>query len=154
MEQRPRPSFPLPSRLLFDFYDSCTIEEYQEQLGTQPFQAFLSRLGGWSLLQNAKFDPSTCDWETLEQQLHGHDIEGVFSIKVDPNTNVVTIKNPNFLMSIYQRQSLDEYLVKLLTELEVDDELALEAVQEALNLESTLIGVSLKRRCNFNWKNV
>lgn len=57
-------------------------------------------------------------------------------------------------MSIYQRQSLDEYLVKLLTELEVDDELALEAVQEALNLESTLIGVSLKRRCNFNWKNV
>lgn len=32
LEQNPRPSFPVPYRLLFDFYDSCTSDEHQEQL--------------------------------------------------------------------------------------------------------------------------
>lgn len=34
LEQNPRPSFPVPYRLLFDFYDSCISDEHQEQLAS------------------------------------------------------------------------------------------------------------------------
>ncbi|KAI6243066.1 Peptidase M13 domain containing protein [Aphelenchoides fujianensis] len=132
--------------MLFDFYDSCTAEEHQDQLGTQPFAAFVfrlqgtqpfaafvSRLGGWSLLQNAKFDGANFAWESLEQQLAGYDLPALLSI---------TIEAPAFLLATYRRQLLDDYFTRLLEELEVDAALAQEAVQEALDFESALIGTT------------
>lgn len=89
LEQKPRPSFPLPYRLLFDYYDSCVSDDYQEQLGIQPFNALISRLGGWPLLQNAKFDADTFEWEALEQQMHAYEISGLFHTELNPNANTV-----------------------------------------------------------------
>lgn len=53
----------------------------------------------------------------------------------------VSLKSPQFLLATYRRQGLEEYFGRLLAELDVDDELSLKAVQEALDLESNLIDV-------------
>jgi hypothetical protein len=49
----------------------------------------VSRLGGWALLQNAKFDADNFEWEMLEQQLNGYGVDGLLAMQVDPATNMV-----------------------------------------------------------------
>jgi type II secretory pathway component PulK len=46
------------------------------------------------------------------------------------------------MLASYRRQHLVEFLTRLLVELDVDEELAQVAVQEALDFESSLIDVS------------
>lgn len=46
------------------------------------------------------------------------------------------------MLSNYRRQALDEYFTRLLIELDVDEELAQLSVQETLDFEGKIFGVS------------
>ncbi|CAD5222849.1 unnamed protein product [Bursaphelenchus okinawaensis] len=133
LEEKPRPSFPTPQRLLFDYYDSCMNEEYQNQLDLIEFSSLISKLGGWHLLQNAKFDNESVEFEKLEMELHKYGTETLIFVKDD------TISTPKFMQETYKEQNLHEFFLNLLTEMDVDIDLAQVAVEKVLRLEEELI---------------
>uniref|UniRef100_A0A1I7RNT9 Peptidase_M13_N domain-containing protein n=1 Tax=Bursaphelenchus xylophilus TaxID=6326 RepID=A0A1I7RNT9_BURXY len=143
LEEKPRPSFPLPQRLLFDFYDSCMNEEHQNQLASHP--SLVSKIGGWHLLQNAKFDNESAQFEKLEVNLHNYGIETLIVVKDD------IISAPEFMQETFKEQNLHEFFLNVLTEMDVDIDLAQTAVEKALRLEAELIkakkkGLSVKMK--------
>ncbi|KAI6192994.1 Neprilysin-2-like protein [Aphelenchoides besseyi] len=126
LEQRPRHA----SSILFDFYDSCIDVDQQ---GIQPFHLFVSKLGGWPLLQNAQFNVANFDFAALDRQLT------FFSIPTLLDVMDAEIRAPAFLLSTHRRQKLDDFFVRILAEFDVDEKLASEAVEEALDCESQLM---------------
>ena len=142
-----------------------SVTRFGRLQGAQPYHALVSRLGGWPLLQNAKSDAATFEWESLEQQLHTYGVHALVEIIADAHLKTaslrslarrsfeaplafqLTLRPAPLLLGSFRRQQLDEYFARLLEELDADSELTQTAVQEALDFEAELLDVGERVAC-------
>lgn len=78
-------------------------DQAQDALDLMPLLSLVSSLGGWALLQNAKFDEKNFFWETLEGQMHLIGLDGLIgmSVHTDPiNENDGGILTVSFYMIV------------------------------------------------------
>ncbi len=70
------------ARLVQVFYASCIDEQSQIEQDSLPMNALISQLGGWPLIQNAKFDDANYNWEMQAGQLALIGIGALFRLLV------------------------------------------------------------------------
>uniref|UniRef100_A0A158R4U0 Neprilysin n=1 Tax=Syphacia muris TaxID=451379 RepID=A0A158R4U0_9BILA len=78
------------------YYSSCMNVELQETMDLLPITQMISNLGGWPLLQNAKFDDTNFKWESLAGQLLVHGVPTILDLYVhnspaNNSRNILTV---------------------------------------------------------------
>uniref|UniRef100_A0A1I7XAS8 Neprilysin n=1 Tax=Heterorhabditis bacteriophora TaxID=37862 RepID=A0A1I7XAS8_HETBA len=82
LEKTSKHNISRPMKLSQIYYESCMDEDSQDDLGILPLTALISKLGGWELLTNARFDSVDYHWETLAGQLALDAVDGFVRIFV------------------------------------------------------------------------
>ncbi|WKX94277.1 hypothetical protein Q1695_011494 [Nippostrongylus brasiliensis] len=90
-------------KLARTYYDSCTDEEAQSELGTLPLMALISQLGGWELLTNARFNSANYHWEALAGQLTTIGVDGIIKVFVhnsfqDRDSHILMFSPPKLFL--------------------------------------------------------
>uniref|UniRef100_A0A914D5C5 Uncharacterized protein n=1 Tax=Acrobeloides nanus TaxID=290746 RepID=A0A914D5C5_9BILA len=147
------------AKLVYIYYDSCMDDQAQDTLDLMPLFSLVSSLGGWSLLQNAKFDEKDFFWETLEGQMHLFGVDGLIgmTVRTDPlNENgggVLTLHAPRLLLEhrhLYSDdfeknvflQQYKIYMVDLLQLLGADPEGIEPQLKEIIDFEQSLANIT------------
>ncbi|CEF59674.1 Phosphate-regulating neutral endopeptidase [Strongyloides ratti] len=145
-------------KLLKNYYDSCMDDRAQDALDQMPLVSLFSSLGGWPLLQNARFDDRHFQWEILASQVHMLGISGLFSFSIIPDIEdtskcIITFRSPRLLLEhkhlyipSYQTnghlQHYKIYMKELMELLDVDTNAIENSLQMILEFEQRLATIS------------
>uniref|UniRef100_A0A0N5CA17 Peptidase_M13 domain-containing protein n=1 Tax=Strongyloides papillosus TaxID=174720 RepID=A0A0N5CA17_STREA len=145
-------------KLLKNYYDSCMDDSGQDALDTMPLVSLLSSLGGWPLLQNARFDDKHFRWEILASQVHMLGISSLFSFSIIPDIEdtskyIVMFRSPRLLLehkhlyvTPYQTnahlQHYNLYMKELMELLDADPDAIQNSLQMILEFEQKLANIS------------
>uniref|UniRef100_A0A0K0EGY1 Peptidase M13 C-terminal domain-containing protein n=1 Tax=Strongyloides stercoralis TaxID=6248 RepID=A0A0K0EGY1_STRER len=145
-------------KLLKKYYDSCMDDRAQDALDQMPLVSLFSSLGGWPLLQNARFDDKHFRWEILASQVHMLGISGLFSFSISPDIEdtskcILTFRSPRLLLEhkhfyaqSYQinghLQHYKLYMKELMKLLDADIDVIDNSLQMILEFEQKLAAIS------------
>uniref|UniRef100_A0A0N4Z3A4 Peptidase_M13 domain-containing protein n=1 Tax=Parastrongyloides trichosuri TaxID=131310 RepID=A0A0N4Z3A4_PARTI len=145
-------------KLLKNYFDSCMDDNAQDALDQMPLTALISSLGGWPLLQNAKFDEKHFRWEALASQIHMLGLTGLFAFSVIPDIEdsskcIIMFRSPRLLLEHKQLyvppyqsnahlQHYKVYMKELMELLDADPDAIESSLQKILEFEQKLATIS------------
>ncbi|CAJ0958823.1 unnamed protein product, partial [Mesorhabditis belari] len=103
LEKSARENASAAMRLAQIYYDSCMDEETQDEQDLLPLSEILSKLGGWQLLTNARFEQLNFHWETLAGQTALYGVGNLVRFFVhnsfsDSNQHMLMFSPPKLLL--------------------------------------------------------